>query len=69
MFSLLTECKEEFFESTGTFTSPNYPNGYSIFQECIYIINVEENKQILLNFTDFKVEGYQACTSAYVEIR
>ncbi|XP_078278371.1 cubilin [Rhinoraja longicauda] len=62
-------CKEEFFEPTGIFTSPNYPNGYSIYQECIYIINVEENKQILLNFTDFKVDGYQACTSACVEIR
>ncbi|XP_059827436.1 cubilin [Hypanus sabinus] len=62
-------CRKEFFESTGTFTSPNYPSGFSIYRECIYIITVEDNKQIRLNFTDFKVEGYQTCTSAYVEIR
>ncbi|XP_069787318.1 cubilin [Narcine bancroftii] len=64
-----TVCREEFFDSTGTFTSPNYPNGYSIYQECIYVITVEDNKQILLNFIDFKVGGYKTCTSAYVEIR
>ncbi|XP_078391727.1 cubilin [Cetorhinus maximus] len=62
-------CREEFFESTGTLTSPNYPNGYSYNQECIYTITVENNKQIMLNFTYFKLEGYQACTSGYVEIR
>ncbi|XP_067863171.1 cubilin [Heptranchias perlo] len=62
-------CREEFFESTGTFTSPNYPNGYSNNQECIYTITVENNKQIMLNFTDFNLEGYQTCISGYVEIR
>ncbi|XP_048417522.2 cubilin isoform X2 [Stegostoma tigrinum] len=62
-------CREEFFEFTGTLTSPNYPNGYSRNQECIYTINVENNKQILLNFTHFCLDGYQTCTSGYVEIR
>ncbi|XP_038652379.1 cubilin [Scyliorhinus canicula] len=62
-------CREEFFESTGTLTSPNYPNGYSYNQGCIYTITVENNKQIMLNFTDFKLEGHQTCTSGYVEIR
>ncbi|XP_048462936.1 cubilin [Rhincodon typus] len=62
-------CREEFFELIGTLTSPNYPNGYSRNQECIYTINVENNKQILLNFTHFQLDGYQTCTSGYVEIR
>uniref|UniRef100_UPI00398F64EE cubilin n=1 Tax=Pristiophorus japonicus TaxID=55135 RepID=UPI00398F64EE len=62
-------CREEFFQSTGTFTSPNYPNGYSNNQECIYTITVENNKQIMLNFTDFKLKGCQTCTSGSVEIR
>ncbi|XP_067869413.1 cubilin isoform X2 [Heterodontus francisci] len=65
----LSACREEFFESTGTLTSPNYPNGYSNIKECIYTITVENNKQIMLNFTHFKLEGCQNCTSGYVEIR
>ncbi|XP_072431088.1 cubilin [Chiloscyllium punctatum] len=62
-------CREEFFELTGTLTSPNYPNGYSRNQECIYTISVENNKQILLNFTHFQLDGHQTCTSGYVEVR
>uniref|UniRef100_A0A4W3K7X0 Cubilin n=1 Tax=Callorhinchus milii TaxID=7868 RepID=A0A4W3K7X0_CALMI len=60
-----TVCTKEFTESTGSLTSPNYPNDYPSLVECIYTITVKNNKQIRLNFTDFELDGY----SDYVEIR
>uniref|UniRef100_A0A8C4TP22 CUB domain-containing protein n=1 Tax=Erpetoichthys calabaricus TaxID=27687 RepID=A0A8C4TP22_ERPCA len=51
-------------------TSPNYPNNYPVYRECIYRIIVSVNRQIMLNFTDFALEPtYPSCLYDYVEIR
>nr|XP_023646366.1 cubilin [Paramormyrops kingsleyae] len=65
-----TDCSEVFTSPTGVLSSPNYPNYYPISRDCIYKIIVEVNMQIILNFTDFELEGpTPSCTFDYVEIR
>uniref|UniRef100_A0A8B9TLQ1 Cubilin n=1 Tax=Anas platyrhynchos TaxID=8839 RepID=A0A8B9TLQ1_ANAPL len=54
---------------TGVLTSPNYPNNYPVRTECIYTITVGINRQIVLRFTNFTLEGNIRCTEDYVEIR
>ncbi|XP_029110994.1 cubilin [Scleropages formosus] len=65
-----TDCSEVFRSPTGVLSSPNYPNYYPISRECVYQIIVGNNMQIMLNFTDFELEGpYPDCRFDYVEIR
>ncbi|XP_066579431.1 cubilin [Amia ocellicauda] len=65
-----TDCGEIFTEPTGVLTSPNYPNNYPLNRDCVYKIIVETNRQIMLNFTNFKLEGMSpSCHNDYVEIR
>ncbi|MCJ8728547.1 hypothetical protein PDJAM_G00005700 [Pangasius djambal] len=64
-----TDCSRVFTAPTGVFTSPNYPNNYPNSRECIFKIIVEVNNQIMLNFTDFTLEGGSSCVFDYVEIR
>uniref|UniRef100_W5MX16 Cubilin n=1 Tax=Lepisosteus oculatus TaxID=7918 RepID=W5MX16_LEPOC len=65
-----TDCAEVYTSPTGTLTSPNYPNNYPMNRECVYKIIVETNRQIMLNFTDFMLEGpYPPCSYDYIEIR
>ncbi|KAM8810851.1 cubilin [Eudromia elegans] len=62
-------CSHQYTSETGVLTSPNYPNNYPVRTECVYGITVGMNRQIVLNFTDFVLEGNQRCTEDYVEIR
>uniref|UniRef100_A0A8C4TM96 CUB domain-containing protein n=1 Tax=Erpetoichthys calabaricus TaxID=27687 RepID=A0A8C4TM96_ERPCA len=62
--------EQTFTNPTGQLTSPNYPNNYPVYRECIYRIIVSVNRQIMLNFTDFALEPtYPSCLYDYVEIR
>uniref|UniRef100_A0A4W4F6Q8 Cubilin n=1 Tax=Electrophorus electricus TaxID=8005 RepID=A0A4W4F6Q8_ELEEL len=63
-----TDCSAVFTTPTGVLTSPNYPDNYPINRECIFRIIVGLNMQIMLNFTDFQMEG-GSCSFDYVEIR
>ncbi|NWR90257.1 CUBN protein, partial [Furnarius figulus] len=62
-------CSRNYSSETGVLTSPNYPNNYPVRTECIYTITVGINRQIVLNFTDFTLEGNKRCTEDYIEIR
>ncbi|KAM9333329.1 LOW QUALITY PROTEIN: cubilin [Pholidichthys leucotaenia] len=65
-----TDCGETFTSSTGSFNSPNYPQYYPHSRDCIFKIIVQINMQIMLNFTDFDLEGYPpSCIFDFVEIR
>ncbi|OWK59671.1 Cubilin, partial [Lonchura striata] len=61
-------CSHNYTSDTGTLTSPNYPNNYPVRTECTYTITVGINRHIVLNFTDFTLEGNKRCTEDYVEI-
>ncbi|NWR74432.1 CUBN protein, partial [Centropus unirufus] len=62
-------CGGNYSAETGVLTSPNYPNNYPVRTECIYTITVGINRQIVLHFTNFSLEGNKRCTDDYVEIR
>ncbi|KAJ8276925.1 hypothetical protein GJAV_G00069430 [Gymnothorax javanicus] len=65
-----TDCSQLFTSPTGVLRSPNYPMNYPINRECIYRIIVGVNMQIMLNFTDFLLEGYLPyCRYDFLEIR
>uniref|UniRef100_A0A3Q3MXM2 Cubilin n=1 Tax=Mastacembelus armatus TaxID=205130 RepID=A0A3Q3MXM2_9TELE len=65
-----TDCGQTFTTPTGSFSSPNYPNYYPNSRDCIFKIIVEVNMQIMLNFTDFELEGTPpSCIFDFVEIR
>ena len=38
-----------------TITSPEYPNSYNFWEECIWTISAAENQTVLLQFIDFQV--------------
>lgn len=68
--SLSLDCGATFTSSTGSFFSPNYPAYYPKNRDCIFKIIVEVNMQIMLNFTDFQLEGSPpSCNYDFVEIR
>lgn len=62
-------CSHDYNTETGVLTSPNYPNNYPVQTECIYTITVGINRQIVLRFTNFTLEGNLRCTEDYIEIR
>ncbi|XP_037612385.1 cubilin [Sebastes umbrosus] len=65
-----TDCGETFTSSTGSFSSPNYPAYYPNNRDCIFKIIVQVNMQIMLNFTDFELEGTPpTCSYDFVQIR
>ncbi|KAM8967664.1 cubilin [Pelodytes ibericus] len=64
-----TVCNFAYTAATGAFTSPNYPNNYPNDKQCVYTISVEQNNQIMLNFTSFALETSGNCNRDYVEIR
>ncbi|XP_021476232.2 cubilin [Oncorhynchus mykiss] len=65
-----TDCSETFTSPTGELSSPNFPSNYPNNRQCIYKIIVGVNMQIMLNFTDFNMEGSPPnCAFDYVEIR
>lgn len=43
--------------SNGTFTSPNFPNGYSNNLWCVYNITVPQGKYVVLNVNQFQLES------------
>ncbi|NXY67496.1 CUBN protein, partial [Glareola pratincola] len=59
-------CSHNYSAETGVLTSPNYPNDYPVRTECIYTITVGINRQIVLSFTNFTLEGNKRCTEDYV---
>lgn len=69
MFFTHADCSEVFRSPTGEFSSPNYPDNYPTNRECVFRIIVEVNMQIMLNITDFELEGFSSCGFDYLEIR
>uniref|UniRef100_A0A915KXP7 CUB domain-containing protein n=1 Tax=Romanomermis culicivorax TaxID=13658 RepID=A0A915KXP7_ROMCU len=43
--------------SSSTFTSPNYPDNYSDYMQCMWFIQAPEETKILLTFNDFEMES------------
>ncbi|XP_077015414.1 cubilin-like [Tamandua tetradactyla] len=50
---------------SGEIHSPNYPSPYGSNTDCAWVIRVERNHRVLLNFTDFDLEPQDACITAH----
>ncbi|XP_068094350.1 cubilin [Hyperolius riggenbachi] len=46
---------------SGEVHSPNYPRPYAENTECSWLIRVDPGHRVLLNFTDFDIEGHPSC--------
>ncbi|KAH9514313.1 hypothetical protein Btru_028693, partial [Bulinus truncatus] len=62
-------CGRTLTAPSGIITSPNYPNNYPTNKNCEWTITVGSGKQILLNISDFELEGHSNCRYDYLEIR
>ncbi|XP_077592860.1 bone morphogenetic protein 1-like isoform X1 [Stigmatopora nigra] len=62
-------CGETLQDSTGNFSSPNFPNGYSADVQCVWRISVTPGEKIVLNFTSMDVFKSHSCWHDYVEVR
>uniref|UniRef100_A0A452U8T7 Cubilin n=1 Tax=Ursus maritimus TaxID=29073 RepID=A0A452U8T7_URSMA len=58
-------CGGIFQAPNGEIHSPNYPSPYRRNTDCSWVIRVERNHRVLLNFTDFDLEPQDSCITAY----
>uniref|UniRef100_A0A672RLF0 Metalloendopeptidase n=1 Tax=Sinocyclocheilus grahami TaxID=75366 RepID=A0A672RLF0_SINGR len=63
------KCGDSLQESSGNFSSPGFPNGYSAYMHCIWRISVTPGEKIILNFTSMDLYRSHLCWYDHVEIR
>ncbi|XP_048737759.2 blastula protease 10-like [Ostrea edulis] len=63
-----TNCGGELTETSGTFTSPNYPGDYSPYAECMWVIKGPPGSRISLTIEDFRVEDDATCYFDWLEV-
>nr|XP_042896535.1 cubilin [Parasteatoda tepidariorum] len=61
-------CGGLFSSDEGTILSPNYPETYNANDECVWLIRVDPNHLVLLEFYDFDLPTAANCTLGYVAI-
>ncbi|KAM8938763.1 astacin-like metalloendopeptidase [Pelodytes ibericus] len=61
-------CGGTYTSDNGTITSPDYPNVYPNFADCISTIWAPAGHQIVLNFTTFDLEFSYSCLNDYLLI-
>ncbi|KAL0627634.1 Cubilin [Plecturocebus cupreus] len=54
-------CGGVFQAPSGEIHSPNYPSPYRSNTDCSWVIRVDRNHRVLLNFTDFDLELQDSC--------
>ncbi|KAG7281288.1 hypothetical protein CRUP_030971 [Coryphaenoides rupestris] len=64
-----SRCGDSLQESSGNFSSPGFPNGYSAYMHCIWRISVTPGEKIILNFTSMDLYRSHLCWYDHVEIR
>ncbi|XP_053480258.1 bone morphogenetic protein 1a isoform X3 [Ictalurus furcatus] len=62
-------CGDSLQDSSGNFSSPGFPNGYSAYMHCIWRISVTPGEKIILNFTSMDLYRSHLCWYDHVEIR
>ncbi|XP_015441120.1 cubilin isoform X1 [Pteropus alecto] len=58
-------CGGTFQAPSGEIHSPNYPSPYRSNTDCSWVIQVERNYRVLLNFTDFDLESQDSCVMVF----
>ncbi|XP_039618458.1 membrane frizzled-related protein [Polypterus senegalus] len=62
------ECGGQLNGTSGSFSSPSFPNQYPHRQLCLWKISVPEGYMIELTFDSFSLEFHEVCSYDYVEI-
>ncbi|XP_053408750.1 cubilin-like isoform X2 [Mercenaria mercenaria] len=56
--------------TSGTFTSPNYPNNYPHNVDCVWLITAPAHERIQIDFIeDFGIERHSRCNFDFIEMR
>jgi len=66
---LLLACGGTYDSTSGTISSPNYPNFYLTNSQCVWILKSSVGNRVSLNFIDFELADDQFCNEDYVEVR
>ncbi|XP_028157640.1 cubilin homolog [Ostrinia furnacalis] len=66
--STATGCGGTLTSSSGSITSPNYPENYNENAECFYRIVTSQGSRIRISFTELDLERTALCRDDYVEI-
>lgn len=54
----------------GTIMSRNYPKNYNAMDNCLWIVQVDINHRVRLNFEEFDLASSSpTCNGTYVEVR
>ncbi|XP_072174323.1 cubilin-like [Diadema setosum] len=61
-------CGGDLVTSTGSFSSPGYPNQYDHSRVCEWRITVQQGHLVTLYFDDFDVEDASSCSYDYVAV-
>ncbi|XP_061782743.1 bone morphogenetic protein 1-like isoform X3 [Nerophis lumbriciformis] len=62
-------CGKTLQDSSGNFSSPDFPNGYSEYVHCVWRISVTPGEKIVLNFTSMALSSSHLCRYDHVEVR
>ncbi|XP_061886936.1 bone morphogenetic protein 1-like isoform X2 [Entelurus aequoreus] len=62
-------CGKTLQDSSGNFSSPDFPNGYSAYDHCVWRISVTPGEKIVLNFTSMALSSSHLCRYDHVEVR
>uniref|UniRef100_A0A3B4B214 CUB domain-containing protein n=1 Tax=Periophthalmus magnuspinnatus TaxID=409849 RepID=A0A3B4B214_9GOBI len=65
--SYSTSCGGPITAPSGEIHSPSYPGSYPNNVDCSWVISVDPNHRVLLNFSDLDIEFHSNCTWDYVE--
>lgn len=68
-FSLLSDCKFTLLQDSGTFQTPNFPVKYPNNIECVWNIQVQPGRFILLSFDVVELESYRGECIDLVEVK
>lgn len=61
-------CDVTFTATSGTISSPNYPNNYPTNQNCVWLVNVGLGYKVTLSFEAFEMEVDNNCEFDYLQV-
>lgn len=61
-------CDHKVTSTSGTITSPNWPDKYPSKKECTWAISTTAGHRVKLTFTELDIEAQQECTYDHLEI-
>ncbi|KAI6073610.1 Metalloendopeptidase [Aix galericulata] len=61
-------CNHKVTSTSGTITSPNWPDKYPSKKECTWAISTTAGHRVKLTFTELDIEAQQECTYDHLEI-